>query len=98
MTEFPALPSAMIATMDTDPPLTDSGICARMRQDVLLQGGSIHYREYNLTLALSVEVLQPKEQIGKLSANVKEMKEHKKGELASLPNPELPVPLNHKFS
>ncbi|GFT67991.1 nucleic-acid-binding protein from transposon X-element [Trichonephila clavipes] len=75
--------------MDTDPPLTDSDICTRMRelrQDVLLQSGSVRYLEYNLNLAKTGEVLQPKEQIDKLAANLQEMKElleRKKGELAS---------------
>ncbi|GFX49710.1 hypothetical protein TNCV_4135581 [Trichonephila clavipes] len=88
ITELPPL-IAQSLTMDTDPPLTDADICARMRelrQDVLLQGGSVRYLEYNLGLAQTGEVLQPKEQIDKLAANLQEMKElleRKKGELAS---------------
>ncbi|GFX29396.1 uncharacterized protein TNCV_3997721 [Trichonephila clavipes] len=87
--DFPSLPSAPSATMDTDPPLTDSEVCAKMRelrQDILLQSGSIQYLEFNLKLAVAGEVIQPQEQITKLAENVKEMKdllEHKKGELAS---------------
>ncbi|GFS89333.1 nucleic-acid-binding protein from transposon X-element [Trichonephila clavipes] len=87
--DFPSLPSAPSANMDTDPPLTDSEVCAKMRelrQDILLQSGSIQYLEFNLKLAVAGEVIQPKEQITKLAENVKEMKdllEHKKGELAS---------------
>ncbi|GFY02394.1 hypothetical protein TNCV_3502751 [Trichonephila clavipes] len=87
ITELPPI-IAQSPTMDTDPPLTDADICARMRelQDVLLQGGSVRYLEYNLGLAQIGEVLQPKEQIDKLAANLQEMKElleRKKGELAS---------------
>ncbi|GFW53244.1 nucleic-acid-binding protein from transposon X-element [Trichonephila clavipes] len=88
ITELPPL-IAQSATMDTDPPLTDADICARMRelrQDVLLQGGSVRYLEYNLGLAQIGEVLQSKEQIDKLAANLQEMKElleRKRGELAS---------------
>ncbi|GFU82823.1 uncharacterized protein TNCV_266201 [Trichonephila clavipes] len=88
ITEFPPC-ITQSATMDTDPPLTDADICARMRelrQDVLLQSGSVHYLKYNLNLAQTGEVLQPKEQIDKLAANLQEMKElleHKRGELAS---------------
>ncbi|GFT08120.1 nucleic-acid-binding protein from transposon X-element [Trichonephila clavipes] len=57
-----------------------------LRQDILLQSGSIQYLEFNLKLAVAGEVIQPKEHISKLAENVKEMKdllEHKKGELAS---------------
>ncbi|GFV77714.1 uncharacterized protein TNCV_1574631 [Trichonephila clavipes] len=84
--------------MDTDPPLTDADICAKMRelrQDVLLQSGSVRYLEYNLNLATTGEVLQPKEQIDKLAANLQEMKElleHKKAistlynEIATIPS------------
>ncbi|GFT26359.1 hypothetical protein TNCV_264041 [Trichonephila clavipes] len=88
--DFPPLQSAPSANMDTDPPLTDSDTCTRMRelrQDILLQSGSVRYLEYNLNLAKTGEVFQPKEQIDKLSANLQEMKELlecKKGELASL--------------
>ncbi|GFU49573.1 probable RNA-directed DNA polymerase from transposon X-element [Trichonephila clavipes] len=87
--DFPSLPSAPSANMETDPPLTDSEVCAKMRelrQDILLQSGSIQYLEFNLKLAVAGEAIQPKEQITKLVENVKEMKdllEHKKGELAS---------------
>ncbi|GFU86254.1 hypothetical protein TNCV_369101 [Trichonephila clavipes] len=87
--DFPSLPSASSAIMDTEPPPTDSEICAKMRelrQDILLQSGSIQYLEFNLKLAVVGEVIQPKEQISKLAENVQEMKdllERKKGELAA---------------
>ncbi|GFU16771.1 hypothetical protein TNCV_4197271 [Trichonephila clavipes] len=104
---FPSLPNAPSANMDTDPPLTDPEVCAKMRelrQDILLQSGSIQYLEFNLKLAVAGEVIQPQEQITKLAENVKEMKdllEHKKGELASFsvcPYPQLPVSRHHQLS